>query len=163
MGEHRSGAPTARRRALAVVAATAALLAPLASCGGDDDAKAPSDSERSSTSTAAPATSAPSSTAPSTPAPPVEGEVAEVGAIDNTFRPGKLEVAAGTEVQWTNRGRNEHNVLPVDDDSWGVEASEFGPDATFRHRFTEPGTYHYYCSLHGTTTKGMVGVVVVTG
>jgi plastocyanin len=93
----------------------------------------------------------------------VEGVVEPVGVIDNTFRPGSVEVATGTEVEWTNDGRNDHNVLPVDGDDWGVEAADFAPDAVYRHRFTEPGTYHYYCSLHGTTTKGMVGTIVVTG
>ena len=93
----------------------------------------------------------------------VDGVVAEVGAIDNTFRPERLEVAAGTEVHWTNQGRTEHNVLPVDGDGWGVEADAFEPDDEYTHRFTEPGTYPYYCSLHGTTTQGMVGEIVVTG
>ena len=73
-------------------------------------------------------------------------------------------VDAGTEVVWTNDGRNDHNVLPVEDSAgWGVEADSFGPDAEYRHRFVEPGTYRYYCSLHGTTDKGMIGSIVVTG
>jgi plastocyanin len=99
----------------------------------------------------------------SSPVSLVEGVEAAVLAIDNTFRPGELEVAAGTEVVWTNGGRTEHNVLAVDGDAFGVEADAFAPDATYRARFTEPGTYDYYCSLHGTTTKGMVGTIVVTG
>ena len=93
----------------------------------------------------------------------VEGVEEPVQAIDNSFRPEELEVAAGTEVVWDNGGRNDHNVLPVEGDAWGVEAADFEPGATYRHRFTEPGTYAYYCSLHGTTTKGMVGSIVVTG
>jgi plastocyanin len=93
----------------------------------------------------------------------VDGVVEEVGVIDNTFRPGRVEVAAGTEVVWSNKGRNDHNVLPVEGDGWGVEAADFAPGDTYRYRFTEPGTYDYYCSLHGTTTKGMVGTIVVTG
>lgn len=93
----------------------------------------------------------------------VEGVEVAVSAIDNTFRPETIEVAAGTEVVWTNDGRNDHNVLPVEGDDWGVEVDGFAPGDEYRHRFTEPGTYPYYCSLHGTTTKGMVGTVVVTG
>jgi plastocyanin len=92
----------------------------------------------------------------------VDDEVA-VQALDNTFRPEEITVAAGTEVVWTNDGRSVHNVLPVEGDDWGVEADDFGPDAVYGHRFTEPGTHRYYCSLHGTTTAGMVGVVEVTG
>jgi plastocyanin len=93
----------------------------------------------------------------------VEGVEVEVASLDNTFRPEELSVAAGTEVVWTNRGRNPHNVLPVDGDGWGVEADAFDPGDVYRHRFTEPGTYRYYCSLHGTTTAGMIGVVEVDG
>jgi plastocyanin len=93
----------------------------------------------------------------------VDGVLEDVDAIDNTFRPETVEVPAGTEVHWTNRGRNEHNVLPVDGDEWGVEAEAFAPEDEYTHRFTEPGTYAYYCSLHGTTTQGMVGEIVVTG
>ena len=98
-------------------------------------------------------------------APPValvEGVEVDVSAIDNTFRPGRIELAAGTVVVWTNDGRSDHNVLPVEGDEWGVEADDFAPDAAYRHRFTEPGTVEYYCSLHGTTTQGMVGTIVVT-
>lgn len=92
----------------------------------------------------------------------VEGIEARVSSIDNTFRPETLEVLAGTEVRWTNDGRNEHNVLPVEGDDWGVQVDDFAPGDEYVHRFTEPGTYAYYCSLHGTTTKGMIGAIVVT-
>ena len=93
----------------------------------------------------------------------VEGVVEQIDVIDNTFRPGEIEVAAGTEVEWTNKGRSDHDVLPVEGDEWGAPAEAFPPDAVYRRRFTEPGTFAYYCSLHGTTTKGMVGTIVVTG
>jgi plastocyanin len=93
----------------------------------------------------------------------VEGVEEPVDVLDNTYRPDRLEVAAGTEVAWHNGGRNDHNVLPVEGDEWGVDADAFAPGDDYRHRFTEPGTYAYYCSLHGTTTKGMVGTIVVTG
>lgn len=93
----------------------------------------------------------------------VEGVQERVSAIDNTFRPGAITVAAGTEVRFTNDGRNEHNVLPVEGDGWGVQVEDFAPGDEYVHRFTEPGTYAYYCSLHGTKDKGMVGTVEVTG
>jgi plastocyanin len=93
----------------------------------------------------------------------VEGVSVDVQTIDNTFRPASVEVAAGTEIVWTNDGRNEHNVLPVEGEDWGVEADAFAPGDEYSHRFTEPGTVDYYCSLHGTPTNGMVGTIVVTG
>lgn len=93
----------------------------------------------------------------------VDGVEVAVSAIDNTFRPETLTVQAGTTVVFTNDGRSEHNVLTVEGEGWGVETTGFLPGDEYRHRFTEPGTYHYYCSLHGTETKGMVGTIVVTG
>jgi plastocyanin len=93
----------------------------------------------------------------------VEGVEVEIGSFDNSFRPEETSVEAGTEVVWRNRGRNDHNVLPVEGDDWGVEADDFAPGDEYRHRFTEPGTYAYYCSLHGTETAGMVGTLEVTG
>ena len=131
---NRPSVPRAPQRTL-LAALLALSVAGLAACGGGDD----------------------------DPVVLVDGVTAEVGVIDNTFRPEQIEVAAGTEVAWQNAGRNAHNVLPVDGDDWGVEADAFDPGDTYRHRFTEPGTYAYYCSLHGTTTKGMVGTIVVTG
>jgi plastocyanin len=92
----------------------------------------------------------------------VDTDPAPVTALDNSFRPENVEVAAGTEVVWTNRGRNEHNVLPAESDGWGVEADGFGPGDTYSQTFDEPGVYRYYCSLHGTENAGMIGALVVT-
>jgi plastocyanin len=91
----------------------------------------------------------------------VDGVEIDVDAFDNTFRPEDVIVQPGTVVVWTNKGRTKHNVLPVDNEDFRVEAEQFGPDAIYRHRFNEPGEYAYYCSLHGTSTKGMVGTVIV--
>lgn len=88
---------------------------------------------------------------------------ADVSAIDNTFRPETLTVEAGTTVVFTNDGRTDHNVLPAEGDAWGVQEAGFAPDDVYSHRFTEPGTYDYYCSLHGTSTAGMIGTIEVTG
>lgn len=126
--------PLPSSRALGRVAAAVVLAAgPLAGCSSDDDVTL------------------------------VEGVVAQVDVVDNSFRPESIEIAAGTEIEWTNLGRSEHDVLPVAGDDWGTPEGTFEADAVYRHRFTEPGTYDYYCSLHGTTTKGMVGSIVVTG
>jgi plastocyanin len=91
----------------------------------------------------------------------MDGTDVRVSSLDNTFRVENIQVAPGTSVTWTNDGRNEHDVLPVEGDAWGVEVEGFQPGASYEHTFTEPGVYHYYCSIHGTTTAGMVGTVVV--
>jgi plastocyanin len=92
----------------------------------------------------------------------IDTDPAEVTALDNSFRPENIQVAAGTEVVWTNKGRNDHNILHVEGDDWGVEVDDFQPDAVYSHTFDEPGVYGYYCSIHGTPGAGMVGTVVVT-
>jgi plastocyanin len=91
----------------------------------------------------------------------VDGTDAEVTALDNTFRAAGIEVQPGTTVTWANKGRNDHDVLPVEGDAWGVEVEGFGPGDTYSTTFDEPGVYRYYCSIHGTTDEGMVGTVVV--
>lgn len=91
------------------------------------------------------------------------GVVVPVIALDNSFRPEVVEVAVGDEVRWENRGINEHDVLRVDGNGWGVEIDGFQPGDAYSHVFTEPGNYRYYCSIHGNEDVGMVGTVVVTG
>lgn len=92
-----------------------------------------------------------------------DGETVDVVALDNSFRAETIEVAAGTAVRWDNRGRNDHNVLPTDESQpWGVPTEEFLPGDDYTWVFDEPGTYPYYCSIHGTKDVGMVGTVIVT-
>lgn len=91
------------------------------------------------------------------------GIVVDVLARDNSFLPEEIEISAGTEIRWENRGRNDHNVLPADDASgWGVDVEGFGPGDVYSEVFDTPGTYPYYCSLHGTSDFGMIGTIVVT-
>jgi plastocyanin len=143
--------PGHRRSALVVAALLALLVVAgvLAGCGGDDDGDG---GDEAAGDGGLPAVDD---------AVEVEGDEAAVTSLDNTFRPPAVEVRPGTTVVWTNRGRNEHDVLPAEGDGWGVEVEDFQPGDVYRHAFDEPGTYHYYCSIHGTTTEGMVGAVVV--
>ena len=90
------------------------------------------------------------------------GVVIPVAALDNSFRPQLLEIKVGDEVLWENRGLNEHNVLRVEGEGWGVDVHDFQPGAAYAHMFTEPGEYQYYCSIHGSETVGMVGTVIVS-
>jgi len=91
------------------------------------------------------------------------GEVLQVRSLDNSYRLPDVEVSAGTEIWWTNNGRNDHNVLPVNDDvAWGVDTEDFAPGDEYRHVFDTPGTYLYYCSIHGTKAAGMIGSVTVS-
>jgi plastocyanin len=109
---------------------------------------------------------------------PANGEVITIQALDNSFRPFDFEIAAGTEVIFDNRGRNDHNILPdtVKDDAgltallasdssptaWGVASPDFVPGDTYSHLFNVPGTYNYYCSIHGAPGAGMYGTLTVS-
>jgi plastocyanin len=61
------------------------------------------------------------------------------------YIPSRIEVAAGTTVQWKNQDPLVHTVTATDG-SFG--SPQFGLDGTYRHTFTRPGTYSYYCTLH---------------
>ncbi len=91
------------------------------------------------------------------------GETVDVRSLDNSFIQQDIEIEAGTEVNWINGGRNDHNVLPVDESlAWGIDRDTFVPGAEYSHVFDTPGVYPYYCSIHGTTEVGMIGAIIVT-
>ena len=95
---------------------------------------------------------------------PPNGESVDVVALDNNFLPETVEVKAGTEVVFTNNGRNPHNVVPADDPKateWGVLEEGFQPTDTYSRVFDRPGTYIYYCTIHGSPKAGMVGTITV--
>ncbi len=93
------------------------------------------------------------------PPPPVD---ATVSAIDNVFRPEQVQVTAGAEVAFLNNGRNDHNIVVEGPASgFGVERQGFRPGQIYTHRFDTPGTYAYFCSIHGTAAAGMIGTVLV--
>lgn len=93
----------------------------------------------------------------------VEGVTENVDAVDNSFAPEESTVQAGTEVIFTNRGRNDHNVVPADaDQDWDIAVDDFKPGTEAAPiAFDEPGTYDYFCSIHGTATAGMTGTITV--
>ncbi len=86
----------------------------------------------------------------------------KVQALDNVFKAKYVTVKAGTTVTFTNDGRNIHDVVPSVDGAFkAVEAGSFDAGTTVKISFGKAGDYPYYCSLHGTTTKGMIGAVRV--
>ncbi len=86
----------------------------------------------------------------------------KVDALDNNFKAPYIEVTAGVPITFRNDGRNAHNVIPVSESEFdAVEADDFEPGAETTITFDQPGEFPYYCSLHGTETKGMVGAVRV--
>ena len=82
---------------------------------------------------------------------------------DNAFTQRIVVVKAGTEITWTNQGRNEHNVRPSIEGAFEpistLALAEKGDSASLT--FDEPGDFPYFCSLHGTATRGQTGRVIV--
>ncbi|RMG67271.1 MAG: hypothetical protein D6715_05170 [Calditrichaeota bacterium] len=87
------------------------------------------------------------------------------------FNPASDTIRVGQTVEWRNTSllvhtvtcdpkkaaKPEHVALPE-----GAEPFDSGnmdPDATFRHTFTVPGVYKYFCIPH--EAAGMVGEIVV--
>ena len=100
-------------------------------------------------------------------------EASSVTVEHVAFAPASLEVAAGTEVTWTNRDANVvHTATSGEPGDKGVpglgngtepkpdgtfDGSMDGADATFSFTFDEPGRYAYFCRVH----QSMTGEIVV--
>ncbi len=85
-----------------------------------------------------------------------------VDAVDNNFKPEYIEVTKGTKVKFVNKGGNKHNVSPVAEGEFKpIDTDEFDPGEDGTITFDEAGDFPYYCTLHGTKTKGMIGGIKV--
>jgi plastocyanin len=146
-------------RAWALAAVVAVVLVPLAGCGGDDGGG----DRLSSSSGESGASGASGESGGSVPehVVAVDTDPADVTALDNTFNDEAIRVHSGTTVRWTNHGRQDHDIAPAEGRDWGAEVGDFAPGDVYEHTFDSPGTYNYYCTIHGTAARGMVGVVVV--
>jgi plastocyanin len=103
------------------------------------------------------ATAAQGTAVPGLPATPsAVGGAVQAAMVDNRFEPSHLTVTVGTTVTWTNHGNNAHTVTALDG-SWDSGTLLSGDQ--FRHTFTAPGTYRFFCRQH--VFQGMGGTVVV--
>jgi plastocyanin len=129
-----------RPLAIAAFAALTVSLAGLAACGDDDDS--------ASDATAAPAgTEAPAGT-------DAAAGGNSVSIANNTFEPGTLEVAAGTEVTWENQDGIAHRIASEDG---SFDSEDLNQGDTFSATFDEAGDYPYICGIH----PSMTGTIVV--
>ena len=78
-----------------------------------------------------------------------------VNVDDDFFDPTSRTVSAGTTVEWTWIGGNEHNVT-FDD---GVGNSVTQTSGTHSRRLNQTGTFPYICTIHGRAV--MSGEIVV--
>ena len=102
---------------------------------------------------------------------PVVTMPADCGGPAFCFTPSTLTVADGDTVTWSNQSGMEHIVSRCAtaecDGVGGGTGTDAGftfgavpPGSTYAHTFHGPGTYTYYCSIHGYAA--MHGVIVVS-
>jgi plastocyanin len=78
---------------------------------------------------------------------------------NGTRNPAQDTVAVGQTVTWTwASGSTSHSVQSVSSPSFTSSSILTGGGQTYSFTFTQPGTYHYQCAVHGPL---MTGVVVV--
>ena len=82
-----------------------------------------------------------------------------VSVQDEVFVPPQVEFVAGGTLTWTHDGAEQHTIT-ADDGSF--DSGIINPGDTFAFTFLAPGTYPYYCQIHGAPGGiGMAGTVVV--
>jgi plastocyanin len=83
-----------------------------------------------------------------------------ISAQDDQFVPAMTTLTAGTPLTWQNDGIEEHTIT-ADDNAY--DSGSLDPGQTFALTFDTPGTYAYYCSIHGGPGgQGMAGIIVVS-
>jgi plastocyanin len=97
--------------------------------------------------------------------------VVKIRDEEPNYLPKSIEIVSGQTVEWKNEGRAPYSVTndPVRagdplDATRPQGASPFSsgnilPGGRFRHTFTEPGRYRYFCPTHGAGK--MIGEVIV--
>jgi plastocyanin len=116
--------PRAARRACAIVLVALSI----AGCG--------SGSDLGSSSTTLTADSAPGAA------------IVHVVMKSLDFSPLAISAKVGQTVTWTNEDSSPHNVTYVSGPKFTSSRPALDPGAKFSLRLTEPGTIHYYCSIH---------------
>ena len=87
------------------------------------------------------------------------------------YQPSSIQIVSGETVEWKNEGQVSYSVSDDPTRAWdsvdamrppGVRPFNSGnilPGGRFRHTFTEPGRYRYFCRSH--EADKMVGEVIV--
>ncbi len=91
-------------------------------------------------------------------ATPAMSSTPTVTIKDDAFSPAQLTISSGQTVTFVNKDDDAHTVTSStgDFDSKGMDTS-----GVWRHTFTKPGTYKYFCELH-PFMKGTIVVKPVT-
>ena len=88
-------------------------------------------------------------------------EIVEIEIRDNVFDERFFRVDPATLIVFVNRGSNAHNVIAAAEGAFpeiGRDALDEAPQALV---LDAPGDYPFFCSIHGTRTRGQTGYAVV--
>jgi amicyanin len=64
-----------------------------------------------------------------------------------------LTVPAGTTVTWLNRDEDVHTVVST---TQAFRSGALETDETYSYKFTKPGVYQYFCTLHPLMTGKVI-------
>ena len=67
---------------------------------------------------------------------------------DLDFGPMKLSVKKGTEVTFSNQDTARHTVTFDDSANTSASSQLIAPGDSYKHTFTQAGTYTYHCTPH---------------
>lgn len=104
---------------------------------------------------------------------PPPSDVAAVVEMTNglNFSPNEITLPAGGTVEWRNTSFLTHTVtadparasdpddVQLPPGAEPFDSGEIPAGEVFRHRFTTPGTYRYFCIPH--EGMGMIGTIIV--
>ena len=131
--------------------AVAVLLAvPLVGCN-KTDSTATGDSSTTST------TAATSTTAGGAPKNAGASVLIEDGF---KYEPADITVKVNEALTWTNQAAAKHTVTATDGQPITFKSPTLSQGDTFVQTFNTPGTYTYFCSIHGESK--MKGTITVT-
>ena len=74
--------------------------------------------------------------------------------VDNfTFSPAVVTVAENSTITWTNKDDVPHVIASTDG---AFRSKGLDTDDHYSFKFTRPGTYSYYCSIHPKMTGKII-------
>jgi plastocyanin len=88
----------------------------------------------------------------------------QVCMMNFVFSPADLTIGHGTTVTWKNGDTRDHTVANASSSSEVLASGFIAAGGTFSHTFATPGTYAYYCGIHGADGNpptGMHGTITV--
>jgi plastocyanin len=103
--------------------------------------------------------------------PEVSLKVVKMHDDEPMYQPSSIQIVSGQTIEWKNDGQVSHSVSDDPARAWdpvdamrppGAPPFSSGnilPGGRFRHTFTEPGRYRYFCRTH--EADRMVGEVIV--